>query len=1314
MSTEGKIPLQADLIPNNDNPRGFVTRNKYVKGAPQVFKNIQELVEFHPMRMEGGMPASVLNYPTVGVISDFRLMVDPSQMMDSSKNSIVTLDNFTEFWQLQTSTETSKSRVYQYSADGPGGGSPVYPYVAEEESKWENTFDASRGHRWMRFRDDDVDANEDGIYDNWTTPIPVNSAYSPDDFLDNRYRRQAVSSTQHLNSATLIADKYYVVETGQITITGDLSLNDIGAYSDTQTTATLGAGRRFKFVSGNSYDFINAAIVTETIKPPPRSVNGLPNNEPVGWEDEIPSGTDQLWEITGQKSVYGQLKSDWLLRKIVENPNYVRYSNRPTPHPDTIAGVNTSANSGSPEDLTLIAEGWESVYQGQSFIATREDSPGPDLYTNWLVRKINEESGEYTDQVFKLFDLNLDTDSPALVPPTLRDPSSQGWHDTPLPETDTKINYVSKARKFFNGELKTPWSQPVPYTGKDSFSDVIDSDLGDNFKYDQNGNVMPSAITLKALLYKGVSELWQNPELTITYEWKKVYDDGSAVDISPTTNPADDFYLLPVSGSPGEAAYARNNQRVVVKPGAVHGDAVFRCIQTLVMSEGDDLVFEDEFSILDVTDGKDAKVLSVRVDNGRVIYDNINLIFVPQNIVIRVYSSNIPSPTYYWYKWNGTSWDALSNGVDGYSIGGNTLSVASDDVFTDDDSSQEQRYAVSTHATDPNAADFQNTFSDYVTIVKLAASSTGIPGENSVAGLLTNESHTVVLNSATGSPIAGEISASGRAKTILQVYDGNTKKVFNSDYTIALSSDNGNVSFDSSASGNDVEIYVSSWGANQRSAVCTITITYGLFIFTKQFSVSSTKDAPGAVLLDIDSNKGFTFTPSDKTDKLLTAKLYDTGLTGTQEISLPDATHTFRWNVAGVWSSQSANNTRTITRSDILVTGQVTVEVYKDAVLFRSRTITIADVNDGRSYRAWTDNPTKPASNQRLTTQSPINGGIWPVTVNGVVWRLPSDSHWNSNSPTFAQDASEDTGSWSWTPVYQIKGEKGDQGIQGGFIFPMYIASDSTPSLGSGGSSSTLSQMLTAGWTSKPPVSGRIWRAERLWTSQGVTFNANGDPSTPPVTGSTWNGPIPVSGTNGLNGTNGSTGPTGPGYNGVTFQGLDGSGNAIYSLNPVNGASPASFLSPRGPQGASGSNISGGNAYSNGLSYTTVSSVPSAFNIGASSSIDFAQGTAVLMMPQQASWKPRVGFTVGLKSGNGSTTADHQVALYILANGSVIYGVEIRVGGSWCFVPVETIHAGAAASTQYTYAVRVQNISNNTNLICWRPSMYNVFLVPSI
>jgi hypothetical protein len=1282
MSLEGKIQIQSTLVPTNDNPRMPVTEVKYIKGAPQIFSSIAELVEFHPNRMIKGMTATISGWPGINDVSHLILKSDPALLVDSNGDSIITENNFNQYWDIDDQTTASQIRVRQYAPDSAGGGAPVYPYTLVEEVNWKNTFDPNQGHKWMRMRDDDVDDNADGIFDNWTAPIAIVNAFTSGDYIDKRFKREgtpASFNSQITSEGGLTVDNYYVVDEDDLEVTGNLSLIDIGEVT-TSGTVVLTLGRVFKYVSGLTYNFnygMGAGKLRRIIKTPPRTVTGTPNNEPSGWFDTPPVGTDQLWEISGQKSVYGQLKSDWLLKKVVEDPNYTRYSNSPSPHPDTLCGVNESAATSSAADLRLVAAGWNSEYTGEeAFIARRTGGSPP--YSAWLVEKISEESGEYVDRVFKLFDMNLDADGYVIAAPTDSDATREGWSDAPLQETATQINFVSEARKFFDGTLKTAWSQPVPFTGKDVFTDVIESIPADNFRYDGAGNVTPSEITLTAKLYKGVTKLWEEFGVTISYAWKIVYNDGNIVDIASTSNPADDFYTPAVTGSgiadsggsntvindalgdfvskgvlagdkiwnvtDGSYAtvvtvnsatqitttgltggadntfssgdvyflqvdnYVRANQVAIIKPGAITGAATVRCIQTITMTEASNLVFEEEISLIDVTDGKDAKALTITADNYRFLYDSTGLVFSPLNLVLRAYHSNLPGVTLYWYYWNGSAWVQIISGVNNYTISGNVLSSTAANRFLADSSHQEIRYAVSTlgPAGNPDAADYEDSFSDFLTIAKLSAANVGVNGEDALNATLSNEAHTVVLDSATTVPATGEVA---KATTRIAVYEGNVKLDYHlAEFSIALGG--GESTYFAVTDPNDatgdavVSLIDSSWVAGVRSYQAHLAITYGGITLNKVFSLSSTLDAPGAIILDIDSDKGFVFTPTDKSNKTLTAKLYNSALSGDQSITLPGAYY-FQWVVGGVtsgWSNAAGAHQKVVTQANILTSANVTVRIstsVSGTPIYRERTISLSDVIDGRAYRAWTE--TDPGANI-LTTQNPTLGtsgnfvggvakALDPIT-GTQEWRLQGDSYWNTHSPLYSQDAYVDpnTGNWAWTPKYRIKGEQGDQGGAGHFQYAMYkatyriMASQTTlaafaaasgsytftkgsviylnapgpayyynggtktlvgsydttlvpPDFANGNSdTATLAQMIGTGtayadWFSRPPISGVIWKTERLWNGEGVSFNVNGDPvGAIEVSGSKWATPVKITSLDGsgFKGDVGDVGPTGP------------------------------------------------------------------------------------------------------------------------------------------------------------------------------------------
>src|SRR5690606_18241437 len=98
-------------------------------------------------------------------------------MIDGNEDSVVTSENFLDYWQPGTQVGTQYNRVYMYSPGSGGGAQPTYPYTPSTESEWNNVYEPHKGHKWMRFRTDDIDANEDDVFDNWTIPIPIGNAF---------------------------------------------------------------------------------------------------------------------------------------------------------------------------------------------------------------------------------------------------------------------------------------------------------------------------------------------------------------------------------------------------------------------------------------------------------------------------------------------------------------------------------------------------------------------------------------------------------------------------------------------------------------------------------------------------------------------------------------------------------------------------------------------------------------------------------------------------------------------------------------------------------------------------------------------------------------------------------------------------------------------------------------------------------------------------------------------------------------------------------------------------------------------------------
>jgi hypothetical protein len=1181
---KGLIQKSSGMVPRNLNPRSWIARQRDIQGGYHQYPYLKAndegwagdpnfppsktqpgLLDLYPEKMVLKMKAVVANYPQSGTATEFILDRRPVEENGefpfnlSDENSPAFWKKFWNVWGTVTSSST---RVYQYASNAMGGGAPPYPY--EENVAWEVNWKdenvASDGNKWYRFRtDDEFEVVESVKIYNWTRPIAIGSGIESGDYIDKRFRRQNIDETVKDSSQSLTQGKSYRVFSGIITY-------DSIAYE---------TGRIF--VCSQVTSFSGDGTVREVVPVPPRSVNGLPNNEPEGWFDNISdlSGTAMLWMIEAHKSIYGQLKeTGWIgPKRITEDPSFLRYGKRATPNPNEIVNNKVSGNGlttwnplteaatiGSTYDVELIANGWDTAHDGNHMFIAYRSPDGFGGYTLWIVEKVGEESGEFTDRVFKLFDINLDYDNAFLAPPINSDASLDGWSDVLLPESGTKINYISEARKFFDGTLKTLWSRPVPYTGQSVFNDVIVSDFGDDFKYDKDGNVTPDLITLTAKLFRGITRLWEQPGITILFDWKKVYDNGQIINISPSSNQADAFHLISSSGSAGQPGYFFADQRIGIRPDAVTGKAVFRCTMTLVMEQGDNIIFTEEFSVLDVTDGIDAKNLSIHADNQLFVYDSSNTTFVPLNIVLRAYQSNIPNPTFYWYKWTGVNWSLITSGIGGYIIVGNTLSIATSVEFEANATAQEIRYAVSTHSNNPDSADYDATFSDYVSIGKISAIGVGAPGEDAMIAILDNESHTVVLDEMSGIPQSGEIGLSGKAITRLQLWDGNIKRIYNSDYTISLTSSSSQVQFATSPMGNDVSIYVSGWsnpGTPIRSAVCTIEIVYGSVVIYKKFSVASTLDAIGAMILDIDSNRGFTFLPSDSSNKILTANFYHSGV-GNQPITLVNGVPIkYKWEAlfgqaTPIISSPNTTqiisyheNNRVIEITPGMVSNQLSLRCYavigNDLSTVRSRTISISDIPDGTMQRLYWHGESQPAKPTGAYLSHPVSGdGAWVRTINSSF----ANSIWASDKPVDAPLS-------EWSNPYRIKGERGFQGQTGDRIVRIYLDSESHPGQPSPNDVPKAGSVnYPTGWTLTIPavVNNTLWAAEgRISGETGYVVG-------------TWS---PAQRFSGNDGQAGSPGAPGPGYVSIADLGIINLNRRI-TFNPVNGAEPRTIDIPTG------------------------------------------------------------------------------------------------------------------------------------------------------
>ncbi|MHA2063269.1 MAG: hypothetical protein ACXABY_02690, partial [Candidatus Thorarchaeota archaeon] len=475
----GIVP--AGTINDAPDPKLWMARLPDIKAAPQIFNTLEELIAYHPNKMELGMKCNVRGHTRSSewwTPKEFELGTLPD--VDTEYPLTLTESDSTfykNFWIERIDNEYDGAETYQYAPDYTDGGAPPYPYIESdpgvgnpgkdqwdwEQANWKAR-DESLNQKWVRFKIGNGP---------WSIPLPINAQLNRDDYINNRYTRNAVKP-----------------DTPPRTVSG--SPNNIPEV----------------FISGSGQGYI--------------------------WEDKIQDaqGSGTLWEIRGAKSVMGQLKSEWLGPfEIVEDLDLVRYSANGSPDPNGIVGTTTTITESDQYDLALEAAGWDAVPDDDTrYMAKREDLGGG-TYSTWIVLQTSAESGEYPANIFKLMPSNATAAYLATQTPTGDFPD--GWVDEPLEETDNLINYISTTIKYFNGVNKRAWSLPRKFTGQPQYFTYITSDYGDTFKYSPSSETDTPApdntsnITLTCHIdYGNIIDYDSSPPsgVNVAYDWDMIYD----------------------------------------------------------------------------------------------------------------------------------------------------------------------------------------------------------------------------------------------------------------------------------------------------------------------------------------------------------------------------------------------------------------------------------------------------------------------------------------------------------------------------------------------------------------------------------------------------------------------------------------------------------------------------------------------------------------------------------------------------------------------------------------------------------------------
>ncbi|KKN88644.1 hypothetical protein LCGC14_0245350 [marine sediment metagenome] len=635
----GSVP--AAIVPYNLNERAFIGFTNHIKGAPKLcpyikaeasdpakwddanyepvlvggepvdpdylppYRTAPGLIDLHPNVLEKNNSATVQEGFDITI---YTLRKDPRFITYGE----ITESNYREYWSEvnrvspQGETEYQFAEEYDGSLNGwPDSGMPPYDfsileYPAIGESLWEDIEDTQK-HRWYRYRTAYYDNDGDQQVSDWHPPIPIGR--QPGLF----------------------------VKVKNIFIRNGLKADGLDV-SDMPAT------------------------------PPPITTLGAPNNSPAGWEDNFVTTpvTDWLWVSRALIDVEGNINTQvgWSQPAVVsDDENLTRFHVSGEPHPKTIVDTTTDASDSSQGDTDLVSAGWVQPLDFDVtihfYIATRVDLEGG-TYTEWKVERLTNEQEDIVVTRYKLLPLVADWDDPTWVSnnrPVGVDPSDQGWVVDLQTETNFLVNYISIAILYANRTIKSNWSDPRPYTSKDTYNDYISIHPDDGGNIDDTEvefNVFRSSFTggaeshdpeniwFRAQLILGLNDLVDDATIAIAYVWKKTYDGGAQIPTPPT---------------------AGTNQDIKINYSDVTGRAIYEVTMTLSDAGGSTAIADaiaagiidsepewvEQMSITDMVDGLDGRTLSFSAHPASFIKDGVGspYEYLPTRMGVTVVGDNI-------------------------------------------------------------------------------------------------------------------------------------------------------------------------------------------------------------------------------------------------------------------------------------------------------------------------------------------------------------------------------------------------------------------------------------------------------------------------------------------------------------------------------------------------------------------------------------------------------------------------------------------------------------------------------------------------
>lgn len=678
----GTVPMPYGIRLNHSKNANYLIHSNDIKGGTHCYPDIYYLLFFPKEKMLYGMQA-VVHFPDERISRTY--VLDGTQDFDSIPYPLSNTDagiegSFRNYWKLlsESSYENEYLVDVQYAPDYKGGIPPYYEnpdtlsrYIFPAGPEWddERTFTENewkdvrqQSHTWKRVRDQDSTE--------WSIPFLIDSA-SGSFVQENRFVRLFVQPDDD-NQTDIKVPSFFGGEPNKFAY---FHMWDTDYYFYDVPPAKYTSFAELDSAAQAEYEAIYGTVTDPT-------------------DETLLQRINTLWMTLASKDIDGNLKSGWTepVQIIDGDGNLARYSVDGSGDINAVRQYIEDNAITDPGQIDFLYNeiGWEENYRfgAHTYGAFRDDPSEV-----WVVRKIANESGQFTKDFYKPYPIS---------------------YYNQITNPRTKGNFTPSGKNAENNPedpiQQFAWTDAPPSTVPEGFElwrafTVLTNDesqqIGDYTLALVSGRIPVDVFAIKDFEYfettvddttDGQEPVitrpfdWINVEAKavydgkdlhtlsyptaggtmqeeLTYKWERIYNAGNPDSLIIFNNYPEE---PPVPTPPAEFLITNNGRNLSVNHAGVDSSAVFQCtiyrkVDLLDEFEGTDLKWIPYVFEFSIWDQKDIIIRGVTVSpeaggfivNGNAPFPLQKTDFIGRTAInIKAFASNVDYTNGAWYLWN--------------------------------------------------------------------------------------------------------------------------------------------------------------------------------------------------------------------------------------------------------------------------------------------------------------------------------------------------------------------------------------------------------------------------------------------------------------------------------------------------------------------------------------------------------------------------------------------------------------------------------------------------------------------------------------